>query len=573
MSIISLDWHQYQCVMYQGVSGSQRSNGSCAWKAETNACHTKLIWLACRSAPLSLTLFGEDSATSFDDEPPAAMQLGPVWNPAWLGPSPPSSSPPMQHAQHAQQAQDVQQHAQDAQQAQHAQQESQHSLPAAIPRLASLQPATEDDSDFGSFTGTAAQPAQWLPSSKVQSAQDYFTQAEQQAPAHFQTVASSASSLSGSSTLANRPTMRPAAAAATASVLQSMDRSAPISLGLFGEQSYDDPVLEMPEQAIDGAAVDLQQKAVPSSPGQMASASAQQEGGIFEEGYSPGQPQPDFKPQHNFPPQFEFKPQHEIKPPWQHQHDAQLPMHSPSAVMHDTASDDFSPSWQQAGGAEGLNTTWQNPTSSDRAPPAAEWVPSAQSSHSFAKTWPSPVPDADPLSSQQLPGRQALSGPISLELFGLEEQQDQPLGVPPQPQANTLSAPPLPHPVLTEDHQHLGDGGMYAQQPPPAGQAESSGSGEQFSLARQISPGPISLELFGLEETEDAPLDMPIQASITVIPEKGNTAVGMSLPTGGLSKQCCHGALVLLQPLAARQTLNCSVPLSAVLHARTETTW
>ena len=36
--------------------------------------------------------------------------------------------------------------------------------------------------------------------------------------------------------------------------------------------------------------------------------------------------------------------------------------------------------------------------------------------------------------------------------------------------------------------------------------------------ARQTSPGPFSLELFGLEETEDAPLDLPVQATLTRLP-------------------------------------------------------
>lgn len=33
---------------------------------------------------------------------------------------------------------------------------------------------------------------------------------------------------------------------------------------------------------------------------------------------------------------------------------------------------------------------------------------------------------------------------------------------------------------------------------------------------RQSSPGPISLELFGMEETQDEPLELPVQATITV---------------------------------------------------------
>lgn len=45
-----------------------------------------------------------------------------------------------------------------------------------------------------------------------------------------------------------------------------------------------------------------------------------------------------------------------------------------------------------------------------------------------------------------------------------------------------------------------------------------TGSAALQPPARQTSPGPISLELFGVEETEDAPLDLPVQAAITVLP-------------------------------------------------------
>ena len=45
-----------------------------------------------------------------------------------------------------------------------------------------------------------------------------------------------------------------------------------------------------------------------------------------------------------------------------------------------------------------------------------------------------------------------------------------------------------------------------------------TGSQEVDSQApfRQGSPGPISLELFGLEETQDEPLELPVQARMTV---------------------------------------------------------
>ncbi len=37
-------------------------------------------------------------------------------------------------------------------------------------------------------------------------------------------------------------------------------------------------------------------------------------------------------------------------------------------------------------------------------------------------------------------------------------------------------------------------------------------------VVRQPSPGPVSLEIFGLEEKEDEPLQLPLQAAITVLP-------------------------------------------------------
>ena len=45
-----------------------------------------------------------------------------------------------------------------------------------------------------------------------------------------------------------------------------------------------------------------------------------------------------------------------------------------------------------------------------------------------------------------------------------------------------------------------------------------TGSQEVDSQApfRQSSPGPILLELFGLEETQDEPLELPVQARMTV---------------------------------------------------------
>jgi hypothetical protein len=38
---------------------------------------------------------------------------------------------------------------------------------------------------------------------------------------------------------------------------------------------------------------------------------------------------------------------------------------------------------------------------------------------------------------------------------------------------------------------------------------------------RQVSPGPVSLDIFGLQEKEDEPLQLPLQAAITVLPTPG----------------------------------------------------
>ena len=455
------------------------------------------------------------------------MQVGPLWSPAWLPPSSPSSSSHTQRAQHDQ-------HAQRTQPEGHLLQQSNHSQSAAIPHESSSQPAlpdTEDDSDFGSFTGNAAQPALWLPSCQVESAQDYIAKADQQVPAHFQNVISSTAGLGANRLGAvDRSTLKPAAAAATASVLQSMDRSAPISLGLFGEESYDDPVLELPDQAaVQSAAVDLQQEATPSGPRQMPSASAEQDATSL--GQAPSS-RHDFKPQHDFPPQFEFGAEHEFKSSSQHVHSTDPPTQSPSSRMSDAADDDFSPSWQQAGGEEDFGAAWHNQTS--LVPGATGLISPAQTPQIFAATWPPLLADADSRSRQQVPGRQAVSGPVSLELFGMEEQEDHPLEVPLQVLTNTLSAPYSPQLVTVNGHQQPEDP-VSLQQPAAAWQTESVAASEHSVLGRQTSPGPISLELFGMEETEDAPLELPVQATITVLPTPAPDTAGMLLHTGTLA--------------------------------------
>ena len=396
-------------------------------------------------------------------------------------------------------------------------------------------PGTEDEADFGSFIGN--QHSSWRPSSQVESAHDYVIKADQQAPSHFQSVTSSAADNGNDrSGAADRPPLRPAAAAATASLIQSMDRSAPISLGLFGEESFDDPVLELPGQAaIQDAAIDLQQGAIPSRPLQMPSASAEQEATTSEQAASLQQshtPQHEFQPRHAFPPRMEFQAEHNFEPSWQHAHTTNPPIKSSHTFTPDAADDDFSPSWQQAGGSEDFGSERQNETASGGLLPTSTVF---ESPHAFATTWPSFVTDADSVSRQELPGRQALSGPISLELFGVEEQEDQPLELPTEVLINTLSAPQPPHAAVDDEQQQLEDK-VHPQQLAAAWQSESK---QQSALGRQVSPGPISLELFGMEETQDAPLELPVQATITVLPTAGaadtSSFASLSLPTGAFS--------------------------------------
>ena len=370
----------------------------------------------------------------------------------------------------------------------------------------------------------------------MESASDYIAKADQQAPSQFESVTSSAANnCADSSGAVDKRPVRPAAAAATASLIQSIDRSGPISLGLFGEDSYEDPVLELPGQAmVQGAAIDLQQGAVPSSPRRIPSTSAESKATTSEQAASRRQsntPQHEFKPHHAFPPQFEFQAEHDFEPSWQDALNTDPPIKSSSTFMPDAAddADDFSPSWQQAGQPEG---SWQNETAPEDPLPTAT---AFQSPHAFAATWPPLMTDADSASRQQLPTRQALSGPISLELFDMEEQEDQPLEVPTEGLTNALSAPQSHHAAAVDGGQRQLENVADPQQLAAAWHSEST---QQSVMGRQHSPGPISLELFGMEETQDAPLELPVQATITVLPTTApdaSTSASLSLPTGTFS--------------------------------------
>ena len=126
----------------------------------------------------------------------------------------------------------------------------------------------------------------------------------------------------------------------------------------------------------------------------------------------------------------------------------------------------------------------------------------------FAATWPRPGTDTSPM---QPPSRQAVSGPISLELFGLEEREDEPLAIPMQTILSTSSAEPQLEGLASQSTHSVADA-------------------QQLSLSSQVAPGPISLELFGGVEASDAPLELPIQAAITVLPTAETTGQDAGRP-------------------------------------------
>ena len=48
--------------------------------------------------------------------------------------------------------------------------------------------------------------------------------------------------------------------------------------------------------------------------------------------------------------------------------------------------------------------------------------------------------------------------------------------------------------------------------------ADLAGDEAKPGVQRQASPGPVSLEIFGAEEQDDAPLELPLHAANTVLP-------------------------------------------------------
>ena len=348
------------------------------------------------------------------------------------------------------------------------------------------QPGDESQSEFGSFTGHDSQPPPWLSSApQVEFAQDYMSEADLQAPIPLHAVVSPSQNgvSNGEAYAGHDPALRPATAAARASLLQSMDRSVPISLGLFGEESYEDDALDAADQ-----------------PG------VQGPGPASHQGYASG----------HAPASSSGLPQRALsdpEPSWQQAHAPAGPSYTSPAWLPDQAAA-ISPDlpWQAAAPSDPSTASLPQQTASSIGPTSVwpqadpEAFQSAsplpdQNQHMFAATWPQPATGA---SLTHSPSRQALSGPISLELFGLEEREDEPLHLP----AHTLPAPPPDTQLLNTAHQSS-PSFADSDQPPSGG---------------HMSPGPIALELSGAEESSDASLVLPLQAAITVLP----TAASMS---------------------------------------------
>ena len=348
------------------------------------------------------------------------------------------------------------------------------------------QPGDESQSEFGSFTGHDSQPPPWLSSApQVEFAQDYMSEADLQAPIPLHAVVSPSQNgvSNGEAYAGHDPALRPATAAARASLLQSMDRSVPISLGLFGEESYEDDALDAADQ-----------------PG------VQGPGPASHQGYASG----------HAPASSSGLPQRALsdpEPSWQQAHAPAGPSYTSPAWLPDQAAA-ISPDlpWQAAAPSDPSTASLPQQTASSIGPTSVwpqadpEAFQSAsplpdQNQHMFAATWPQP---ATGTSLPHSPSRQALSGPISLELFGLEEREDEPLHLP----AHTLPAPPADTQLPGTAHQSS-PSFADSNQPPPGG---------------HLSPGPIALELSGAEESSDASLVLPLQAAITVLP----TAASMS---------------------------------------------
>lgn len=566
-----------------------------------------------RSAPLSLSLFGEDSATSFSTELPVSMQLGQAWSPDWWTSSPSSMQPHLMNPsdqQNASQQQGTLPH-QTAQQQQRSQppgtaqqqhgQQSQgfvqqqspglaSSFPQALSRVAAQGQGTTENSltgaspnsqsEIGSFTGHDSHHRQWGPAPPVESAQDYITAAQQQAPHPLHDVTST---LSNGSALGPDGLPLAAAAASEAAPLQHMDRSAPISMDLFGEESYEDPSLELPSQdAFARSEAGPLSGAAPNSPTQAAGAEPFSSSTAAPS--SPSRATADTR----FPAQTaltQFQPGNA---------DFAVPS---SSLYPQEDEDDFSPTWQEAepgSPALGPMSLQAAPSTSEPADQhmsqptftAADW----QNSSEFAATWPQPNHGGFP----NLPQRQAISGPIPLDLFDMEETVDAPLVFAPHrlapvvssateahqeaPAASELLATSAPTAFATSSFEATPpgtsarptvsfdtEGTDHSSSFPTAAsdivhgseaQTDPQGSGHQIAPARQASPGPVSLEIFGIEEREDEPLQLPLQTAITVlqVPVTQNSGDGLQSVEEEAASQFWSTQTHLMQACAAELT-------------------
>ena len=362
--------------------------------------------------------------------------------------------------------------------------------------LPHAQHVDEGQSEFGSFTGNVSHPPGWLPPTPpVESAQDYLSEADMQAPsplhAAISTNQTGFSNQREEGFAGSGPALRPATAAARASLLQSVDRSVPISLGLFGEQSYEDPVLGSADQPVAHTQdATSHQEAAPSSPGQASWAPDQV--AFASPLYASGLPD---------------TVRTELEPSWQQVDAASAPDYTSSWLPDQAPASIPEPFWQGAVSSHpaatlvpdqmipsvGPDSMWHG--ADQQAFSSFSTLPD-QDQHMFAATWPRPGTDTSPM---QPPSRQAVSGPISLELFGLEEREDEPLEIPMQTILGTSSAEPQLEGLASQSTHSVADA-------------------QQLSLSSQMTPGLVSLELFGGVEASDAPLGLPIQAAITVLP-------------------------------------------------------
>lgn len=400
------------------------------------------------------------------------MQLGPVWNPAWISPQLPSSLEQTQQAL--------------------------HSLTTPVPQALATHAAAvlspeaghESASEFGSFTGHDSQPAAWFSAQHIESARDYIPEEDIQAPTPLHAVVMIGQNGSEEVYAANALTSRPATAAARASLLQSMDQSAPISLSLFGEESYEDASLDLPATAQPAPVLKPLSETAPSSPGVAHTPTWGLDQAI-----------------RSAPTQLLQATEDAFEPSWQQAEASKAPSSSwlsdqtgyehtwhGAAPSHSTPSS----SWLPGQAGSGLEIHWQ--TTPDSHSFSASALPDQSQ---FAATWPQPTTDA---ASQLLPDRQAGSGPISLELFGLEDREDEPLALPlqlPTQAGNTVAS------------DMLGN----------TNQATDSSACEPVSSPRrQISPRATPLQLFEMEETKDESLTLPVQATPTLLPSAGADA-------------------------------------------------